>query len=461
MKFSALKNIYFLGIGGIGMSALARYFKSQNKNVSGYDKTPTPLTGELINEGIPIHFEDDIRNIDPILLSSDKASTLIVYTPAIPNKHAELNYFLTNGFTIKKRSEVLGLITQHTFTVAVAGTHGKTTTSSMIAHILKHSGINCLAFLGGITKNYNTNLLLPAAGASNVITVVEADEYDRSFLALSPSISVITSMDPDHLDIYGNEAYMVESYRLFAAKLSENGKLIYKNGLPLEDLPFTKSSYGINTAAEYVGSNIRIDNHRYHFDWHNTSTSIKDITTDMPGLHNVENAVAAIAVARALNIPDADIRKALLEYTGVKRRFEYQLRTPQVIYIDDYAHHPEELRAAISSAHELYPDKKITGIFQPHLFSRTRDFVDGFAKSLSLLDKLILLDIYPAREVPIAGITSQIIFEKVTISDKVLCKKESVIEELKKSKCEVVMTLGAGDIDQLVNPICNYLKKAN
>ena len=459
MNFSALKNIYFLGIGGIGMSALARYFKSQNKNVSGYDKTPTPLTGELIDEGIPIHFEDDVRKIDAAFLTTDKDYTLIVYTPAIPNNHTELNYFLSNGFSIKKRSEVLGLITQHTFTIAVAGTHGKTTTSSMIAHILKNSGINCLAFLGGITKNYNTNLLLPEAGATNVIAVVEADEYDRSFLALSPSISVITSMDPDHLDIYGNEAFMVESYRLFAGKLSSDGKLIYKKGLPLEDLPLIKSSYGINNAADCVASNIRIDNHRYHFDWNNSSTSIKAITTDMPGLHNVENAVAAIAVARALKIPDGDIKKALLEYTGVKRRFEYQLRTPQIIYIDDYAHHPEELRAAISSAQELYPNKKITGIFQPHLYSRTRDFVDGFAKSLSLLDSLILLDIYPARELPIPGITSEIIFNKVTIADKVLCTIENVLAELQKRPCEVLMTLGAGDIDQLVTPIRNYLNK--
>jgi UDP-N-acetylmuramate--alanine ligase len=461
MNFSGYKHIYFLGIGGIGMSALARYFRSQGKYVSGYDKTPTPLTDELQNEGIPVHFEDAVGRIDKRITDNDKGQTLVVYTPAIPAESAELNFLKTAGFPVRKRSEVLGMITENSYTVAVAGTHGKTTTSSMIAHILKATGVNSLAFLGGITKNYNSNLLLPTDMDAPMVVIVEADEYDRSFLTLTPSLSVITSMDPDHLDVYGDENYMVESYRLFAGKLRQNGVLIYKKGLPLSDLPLTMRSYTIAGEADYSASNIRISGHRYRFDWKNSATSIEGLAMQMPGLHNVENAVAAIAVAKQLQIPDEDIKGALLTYTGVRRRFDYQLQSPAVVFIDDYAHHPEELRACISSARELYPGKKITGIFQPHLYTRTRDFAAGFAASLSLLDTLLLLDIYPARELPIPGITSKIIFDRVTIADKVLCRKEAVIDELKKRKCEIVLTLGAGDIDQLVNPLNEYLKNIN
>ena len=441
------------------MSALARYFNSKGKNVYGYDKTSTPLTDELIDEGIEVHFADDINMIGEAIIKGGINTTLIVYTPAIPATHKELNYFLSKGFIIKKRSEVLGMITENTFTIAVAGTHGKTTTSSMIAHILKYAGYNCSAFLGGIAKNYNTNLLIGCSGTDDNYTVVEADEYDRSFLSLKPTISVITSMDADHLDIYGSENYMIESYRMFAQKLKPEGKLIYKKGLPLDDLPLTKSSYNVKGNADYSAENIRIGDHRYHFDWKNSTTSIKDITTDMPGWHNVENAIAAIAVARMLKVSDDNIKKALSTYSGVRRRFDYQLRTPHVIYIDDYAHHPEELRACISSVRELYPGRKITGIFQPHLFTRTRDFAEGFAKSLSMLNTLILLDIYPAREEALPGITSKIIFNKVSVSDKVLCSKENVIDELRKRECDVVLTLGAGDIDQLVKPVYDYLKQ--
>ncbi len=457
-QFSNYKYIYFLGIGGIGMSALARYFNAMGKRVSGYDKTSTPLTDQLIDEGIDVHFEDNIKLIKSEIIALGSHQTLIIYTPAIPGNHSELNYFLKNRYTIKKRSEVLGLITENTFTIAVAGTHGKTTTSSMIAHILRSSGLNCSAFLGGISKNYDTNLLLsnPASGES--FTVVEADEYDRSFLALQPTISVITSMDADHLDIYGSEDYMIESYRLFAQRLKSNGTLIYKKGLPVEDLPLSMRNYGVSQKADYVGDNIRITSHKYHFDWRNSNSSIADLTSDMPGLHNVENAVAAIAVARNLGIEEEKIKYALSTYSGVKRRFDYQLRKENIVFIDDYAHHPEELRACISSAKELYPSKNLIGIFQPHLFTRTRDFVDGFAKSLSLLDSLILLEIYPARELPIPGITSQIIFDKVKLLDKVLCDRDSVISELKKRKCEVVLTLGAGDIDQIVNPVKEFLQ---
>ena len=461
MNFSQFKNIYFLGIGGIGMSALARYFNASGKKVSGYDKTSTPLTEELINEGIKIHFKDDIKFISEEIIKGNVNESLIIYTPAIPPAHLELNYFISNSFSIKKRSEVLGMITENTFTIAVAGTHGKTTTSSMIAHILKSSGINCFAFLGGIAKNYNTNLLLGNPNLSEKYFVVEADEYDRSFLSLKPTISVITSMDADHLDIYGSENYMIESYRMFAQNLKNDGKLIYKKGLPVIDLNLAKSDYDVNGSADYSAQNIRIGEHRYHFDWKNSTVLIKDITTDMPGLHNVENAIAAIAVAKMLKISEDKIKKALSTYSGVKRRFDYRLRSPKVVYIDDYAHHPEELRACISSVRELYPGRKIIGIFQPHLFTRTRDFAEGFAKSLSMLNTLILLDIYPAREEPISGITSEIIFNKVSTADKVLCHKENVIDELRKRECDVVLTLGAGDIDQLVNPITDYLKQLN
>jgi UDP-N-acetylmuramate--alanine ligase len=458
LTFSRFKHFYFLGIGGIGMSALARYFKRMGKNVAGYDKTPTPLTAELESEGITIHFKDDVKLIDGEVLGQ-KENTLIIFTPAIPADHSELNYFRANNYVIRKRSEVLGMITEDSFTIAVAGTHGKTTTSSMIAHILKASSLNCSAFLGGISKNYNTNLLLPDNAGEKSFTVVEADEYDRSFLALSPSISVITSMDPDHLDIYGNESYMVDSYRMFAEKLRANGTLIYKKGLNLADIAVAKNTYSVKGDADYSATNIRISDHRYHFDWNNSSARINDLTSDMPGLHNVENAVAAIAVARRLGISDANIKEALSTYLGVKRRFDYQIRRNDFVYIDDYAHHPEELRACISSVKELYPGWKVTGIFQPHLFSRTRDFAEGFAKSLSLLDSLILLDIYPARELPIQGITSEIIFDKVQIKDKIIVPKDEVINQLSRSKQQAVLTLGAGDIDQLVAPITSYFLK--
>lgn len=459
MNFSQFKNIYFLGIGGIGMSALARYFNSTGKNVAGYDKTSTPLTDELINEGIEVHFSDDIRMIADNIIKGGAQQTLVIYTPAIPATHKEYNYFQAKKFIIKKRSEVLGMITENSFTIAVAGTHGKTTTSSIIAHILKSSGYNCSAFLGGIAKNYNSNLLLTPNGTGEKYIVVEADEYDRSFLALKPDISVITSMDPDHLDIYGSENYLIESYRMFAQKLKPGGRLLYKKGLPLSDLQLEMSHYAVKGKADYAAENIHIGNHRYMFDWKNSKSAIRELASDMPGLHNVENSIAAIAVARMLKVTDDQIRRALSTYSGVKRRFDYQLREENIVFIDDYAHHPEELRACISSVKELYPGKKITGIFQPHLFTRTRDFKDGFAKSLSMLDSLILMEIYPAREQPIPGITSQIIFDKVKIRDKVLCDRENVVSELDNRNSEVVLTLGAGDIDQLVKPIYNYLIK--
>lgn len=459
MNIEKLNNVYFIGIGGIGMSALARYFKAIGKQVSGYDKTATPLTDELVREGIDVHFTDAVSSI-PEGIRNDVASietTLVVYTPAVPKDHQELNFLRTAGFRIMKRSEVLGLITQNTRTIAVAGTHGKTTTSSLVAHLLRFAGIDCSAFLGGITKNYNTNLLI-GSGKEKSVVVVEADEYDRSFLTLFPDIAVITSMDADHLDIYGDKNYMEESYRLFAEQLKPGGKLIYKKGLPLGHAPEQRvySDYSAGEPADFSAGDIRIENHRYHFTWKDKNGSIPDLTSEMPGMHNVENSVAAIAVAKQLGIPDEKIRQGLAAYTGVKRRFDFQVRNDKVIYIDDYAHHPEELRACIASARELYPGKRIMGVFQPHLFSRTRDFLDGFAASLSMLDDLVLLDIYPAREKPIPGVDSKLILEKVTLQKKSIAKMSDFPWVLKDHEFDVLLTLGAGDIDQLVDPIRKY-----
>lgn len=456
--FDTRSHIYFVGIGGIGMSALARYFKSLGKQVSGYDKTPTPLTDELISEGIDIHFTDDLSKAPATIGDlKQKENVLVVYTPAIPADHTELNFFRDNKYELKKRSEVLGMITKSSFTIGVAGTHGKTTTSSMVAHILKFAGLNCTAFLGGITKNYNTNLLL-GNNEGKKFTVVEADEYDRSFLALYPDLAIITSMDADHLDIYGDHSYMIESYRLYAGQVKPGGLLIHKAGLPLSDLAVNKETYSIHEAADYRGEGIHISNHNYQFDWKSAKDLIADLQSQMPGLHNVENAVAAIAAAKQLGIENDIIKAALASYSGVKRRFDYQLREKDCVYIDDYAHHPEELRACIASVKELYPGKKVTGFFQPHLFTRTRDFAEGFAKSLSMLDCLILLDIYPAREKPIPGVTSEIIFKDVTC-EKYMCSKQDAIKMLDQHAGDVVLTMGAGDIDQLVQPIKEQLQK--
>ena len=455
MRFENLKMVYFIGIGGIGMSALARYFHALGKNVSGYDKTPTSLTDELIREGIAVHFEDVPEKI--MQLDVHKEDCLVVYTPAVPKDHGELNYFIQHGYAVLKRAQVLGLITENHFTIAVAGTHGKTTTSSMIAHILKASGINCIAFLGGISNNYGSNLLLPDKTSDKSIVIAEADEYDRSFLALHPDIAVITSMDADHLDIYGDKNYMEDSYRLFAQQVKGNGVLISKSGLPIGKINAAQKTYALAGDADYIASAIQIKNHRYYFNWHNHVGSIENLFTLMPGRHNVENIIAAIAVARQVGIPEEKIAAAVQSYSGVRRRFDYRIQSEDLVFIDDYAHHPEELRACISSVRELYPGKKITGIFQPHLFTRTRDFADGFAKSLSLLDELILLDIYPARELPLAGVTSKMILDRVTIPNKTLCRKEEVTEELNARKIEVLLTLGAGDIDQLVEPVKYFL----
>ncbi len=445
---------YFLGIGGIGMSALARYFNAQGKMVMGYDRTSTPLTTELQLEGIGVHFDDSIMEIPSVVKLTDKSKVQVIYTPAIPKDSAELNWFQDTGYDMMKRSQLLGMITEQTTTIAVAGTHGKTTTSSMIAHILTHCGLGCNAFLGGITTNYNTNLLL---SSTSKYTVVEADEYDRSFLTLSPTYSVITSMDADHLDIYGTHEYMLESFNLFAQKLLPKGSLMYRAGLPLrreklsDDLKV--SSYALKDSADYRGRDIYIEDGRYFFTFQTPKVKWENIELGLAGTHNVENAVAAVAIAFELGISEEQVKAALKDFKGVKRRFEYHIRRDDLVMIDDYAHHPEELKACLHSVRELYPEKKITGVFQPHLFSRTRDFADEFARSLELLDDIILLPIYPARELPMPGIDSQMLLDKITKPSKKLVQKSELLAELRSSPREVIVMLGAGDIDAMVVPV--------
>jgi UDP-N-acetylmuramate--alanine ligase len=457
----APKYIYFLGIGGIGMSALARYYRSLGLTVAGYDKTSTTLTSELVKEGIDIHFIDDV-NLIPSFVTENASETLIVYTPAIPVDHNELKYLKANSFTIKKRSEVLATITGQTKTIAIAGTHGKTTTSSMVAHLLKSAGKNINAFLGGITQNYNTNLLLSTVQSPDTSTVVEADEYDRSFLTLFPEMAIITSVDADHLDVYGEHKFVRESFELFANQIKPGGVLVSKKGLDYS-LPEGNGlkiySYSLNEKANFYAENIKIENGNYVFDLRSDVENIKDINFGIPGSHNVENAVAASAIAQLAGLAAADIKKGLKTFKGVKRRFDYQLKTSRLVYIDDYAHHPEELRACISSVKEMYPGKKIVGVFQPHLYTRTRDFADGFAKSLQLLDDIILLDIYPARELPIPGISSQLLFNKINTKNKLLATKQNLVEIIKNKNPEVLITMGAGDIDTLVEPISKMLKE--
>jgi len=455
VNWTLITQVYFLGIGGIGMSALARYFLADGKKVAGYDRTSTPLTDALRNEGMEIHFSDDISCIpESFTLSENKDHTLIILTPAIPPHHTELDFFKNKEYQIVKRSQALGLITGQHACFGVAGTHGKTTTSSILAHILFTAGHNVTAFLGGISVNYNSNLLLGNSDAPNHEIVVEADEYDRSFLTLFPDAAIITSMDPDHLDIYGNEEEMQLNYKAFAAQVHPHGFIVQKSGLNLGKIPSRKITYSIqDKKADYRGEAIHVKDGNYIFDLVTPAYILNGMTLGLPGRHNVENAVAACALAIERGVDLVSLKNALLSYKGVHRRFEYHVRRENLVYIDDYAHHPEELSAAILSAKELYPGKKIAAAFQPHLFTRTRDFADGFAKSLSLLDTLYLLEIYPARELPIDGIDAGIIFDKVSIADKHRISKEDLANHLRKNKPEVFLTLGAGDIDQLVEPI--------
>lgn len=426
------------------MSALARYFAKRGQVVCGYDKTCTKLTETLEQEGILITYLDETTSL-PEEFSDNQDDTLVVYTPAIPKDSKILNHFINKGFALKKRSEVLGIISKGMFCIAVAGTHGKTTTSSIVAHILKDTGYDCTAFLGGITSNYNSNVLF---GDNNVV-VVEADEYDRSFLTLHPDVAVVTSMDADHLDIYGDKSQLEESFRLFAGQLKAEGTLYAHEGLPLEN----SISYAASPTATAKAENLRVEGSKFVFDYADTTQRIKDISLMIPGKHNVENTTVAIAIALQLGIDVEKVKQAVANFKGVKRRFEYIVNSGTQIYIDDYAHHPEELKACFDAVRQLYPDKKLTVIFQPHLFTRTRDFADEFAKVLSTADELLLLEIYPARELPLEGINAQFLLDKITLADKRVCGKDFVVQHVKDTKPELILTVGAGDIDTIIEPL--------
>jgi UDP-N-acetylmuramate--alanine ligase len=456
MNLNQIHNVYFIGIGGIGMSALARYFQFIGKNVAGYDKTETQLTSELQENGIKIHFED---NIDLIADSfKNIENTLVVITPAVPKNHSEWNFFLDNGFTVKKRAEVLGIITKDTFCFAVAGTHGKTTTSSILGHILYQSGVDVTAFLGGIVEGYDTNLI----GTGKTVTVVEADEFDRSFLHLHPNLSCVTSMDADHLDIYGDVAAIEASFKEFAHKVPSENLFIIK-GLPLKG-----NEISVSTVAESIPSvgvmglvalNIRIENGFYVFDVKTATELIQNIKFGLPGHHNLTNALLAFAMAKSYGVSNEKISSALATFQGVRRRFSFQIRTEKLVYIDDYAHHPTEINAVHQAVRELYPNKKILACFQPHLFSRTKDFIDGFAESLSQFDELLLLEIYPAREAPIEGVNATWLLEKITSKNKQLVSKDDLLTIFKNSDATVFITIGAGDIGEIVKDIKKVLNE--
>jgi len=438
MNLNQINNVYFIGIGGIGMSALARYFNYLGKKVAGYDKTETELTKELQLLGMQIHFEDNIS-----LIPSDYyiENTLVIITPAIPITHSEWNYFIERDYSIKKRAEVLGIITKDTYCFAVAGTHGKTTTSSILGHILYESGVDLTAFLGGIVENYNSNLI----GNGKTVTVVEADEFDRSFLQLYPDMACITSMDADHLDIYGDKASIEATFVEFANKVEDKNLLFIPKNLPLEGIKIA-----INEEADFTAFNIRVENSSYVFDVKTPSETIKNIQFNLPGRHNLMNALMALAMAITYGSPTNSIVRALGTFKGIKRRFSYQIKQEKLVFIDDYAHHPTEINAVHQAVRELYPQQKVLAVFQPHLFSRTKDFVDDFAKSLSHFDEVILLDIYPARELPMEGITSAWLLSKIENSNKKLVLKNELIDEVLKSTATVIVTIGAGDIGELV-----------
>jgi UDP-N-acetylmuramate--alanine ligase len=443
-----IQNIYLIGIGGIGMSALARYFVEHGKAVAGYDKTRTDLTAELENAGIAIHFNDDVSAIASNFKNS--SNTLVIFTPAVPKDHAELNFFQNNGFEVMKRSQVLGALSRTFSTIAVAGTHGKTTTSSIVAHLLRCSSKDCNAFLGGISTNYNTNML--TSTKSNLM-VVEADEFDRSFLTLSPDTAIVTSVDADHLDIYGTPEEMLRSFHLFTECITENGTLIYRLGLPFDGSSRKKFTYSVHGQSDYRTSNVTIASGQYHFDLVSPTRTIGQVTFGMPGLHNLENAVAAFAAVDQLGLTDDEIRLGLSTYKGVKRRFEVHINTDKLVYIDDYAHHPTEIDACVNSVRELFPGRKVKGIFQPHLFSRTKDHMNEFAHSLSALDEVTLLEIYPAREIPMPGITSSVLLDKITAPKKELRSMTDALNDIDLNGTDVLLTIGAGDIDTLVAPI--------
>lgn len=458
MDTDRLESVYFEGIGGIGMSALARYFAGMGVKISGYDRTPTPLTDELISEGMSIHFEER-----PDLIPDDTG--LVIYTPAIPSSNTELKHVVERNLPLRKRSEVLGMISDKGRTIALAGTHGKTTTSTLVAHILKSAGTEFFAFLGGISKNYSSNFINSRPGqriTSSAWIVAEADEFDRSFLHLHPSIAVITSADADHLDVYGSAADMNQTYRQFTGNVRPGGALIMKKGVnvvPLRGDETEVFSYAVDEPADYRAINIKVNNGHYLFDLQVPSGIIKDFSTGIPGRFNLENSITALAVAHRVGIGETVMKNSLSTFTGVRRRFDFHIRRPDFVFLDDYAHHPEELKASISAVKEVYPGKRITGVFQPHLYSRTRDFADSFAASLGLLDEVILLDIYPAREEPVEGITSGWLLNKIRSGNKMLCRKDQLVGELLQRRPEVLITLGAGDIDTMIEPIKKAFEK--
>lgn len=448
MNLNEIHRVYFIGIGGIGMSALANYFNSTGKLVAGYDRVETAITKSLSKMHIAIHFEDSVGLIPEAF--KNKEETVVVYTPAIPKNHNELNFFIKNGFTVLKRSEILGEITKNTFCLAVAGTHGKTTTSTILGHILEVNKVHATSFLGGISENYNSNLIL----GDDKISVVEADEFDRSFLKLSPNIACITSMDADHLDIYKNKTVLEDAFKEFAEKVTDT--IFVKKGLPI-----LGKTFAVNETADYTATNLKIENGSYVFDIKTPTEIVKNIQINLPGKHNVLNTVAALAMANNFGISIPAIAKALLTFKGVKRRFSYKIKTENLVLIDDYAHHPTEINAIVDAVNEMYPNKKNVAVFQPHLFSRTKDFAEDFAKSLSKFNEVILLDIYPAREKPIKGITSKWLLDKIENENKQLSSKDNLVESIKKTEASVVIMIGAGDIGELVEYVTQKLTIEN
>ena len=444
MQLDKIKNVYFVGIGGIGMSALARYFNLQGAKVSGYDRTPTNLTDQLQKEGILIHFEDNIELID-------KDAELVIYTPAIPKNHKELNYIISNNYPLFKRSEVLGMLSRDKFTIAVSGSHGKTTVSGMITWILKNSGYDCTAFLGGICSNFNSNFV----HGENDVMVAEADEYDRSFMRLFPNITVVTAVDSDHLEIYGTQAEVEKAFIEFANKTEIGGEIIIKAGLPI--IPFLEQ-HVTQYALENKEADLWVSNYKITLTGSEVelSNGIR-YTLKYPGIHNIENSVAAVAVALQLGITNENISESLNTFQGIYRRFELVASNNKTVYIDDYAHHPEEIKMFLLSLRAIYKDKKITAIFQPHLFTRTRDLADGFAASLDLADEIILMPIYPAREEPIEGVTSDIILSRIKNPRKRILNKEELLHHIKENEFEILCTIGAGDIDKMIKPIAEII----
>ncbi|WP_430615026.1 UDP-N-acetylmuramate--L-alanine ligase [Flavobacterium sp. JP2137] len=448
MDINKIKSVYFIGIGGIGMSALARYFVNIGKAVAGYDKTPTQLTDELMAAGIAIHFSDDVAQIDDAF--RDPETTLVVVTPAVPKEHSEWNYFIAHKFLIQKRAEVLGIITKDSYCFAVAGTHGKTTTSSILGHILYQSGLDVTAFLGGIVENYQTNLI----GEGKSVTVVEADEFDRSFLKLYPNMACITSTDADHLDIFGTQEEMLVSFSDFAAKITDKTKFFRTPQVQLEG-----QTVAVLEAADFQAVHIRIVEGWYVFDIKTPVETVADIRFALPGHHNISNALLAFAMAYTYGVPTAKIKAALESFQGVRRRFSYKVRTPELVYIDDYAHHPTEINAVFQAVSERYSGRKVLAVFQPHLYSRTRDFMDEFAQSLSQFEQVALLDIYPARELPIPGITSQVLLDKITAKTKTVVAKGDLIDFIANADADVIVTIGAGDIGEEVTAIKQAIER--